>query len=92
MATAIAIPPIATYLIPLGSAVLLLLLHPPPPHPPQDSSEPINLSGSQSQSQGGYSHGMIPSQGVSVSQDTGSQTGHQVCVSSTVVYEDDACM
>ncbi|CAM9465164.1 unnamed protein product, partial [Hapterophycus canaliculatus] len=44
---------------------------------PPDSSEPLNLSGSLSQSQGGYSHGMFPNQGISLSQETSSQAGHQ---------------
>ncbi|CAM9922229.1 unnamed protein product, partial [Ectocarpus sp. 8 AP-2014] len=49
-----------------------------------DSSEPLTLSGSLSQEP--YSHGMFPSQGISLSQGTASQMGHQSQQSETGGY------
>ncbi|CAM9534229.1 unnamed protein product [Ectocarpus sp. 4 AP-2014] len=49
-----------------------------------DSSEPLTLSGSLSQEP--YSHGMFPSQGMSLSQGTTSQMGHQSQQSETGGY------
>lgn len=46
--------------------------------PPADSSEPLTPCGSLGQSQGAHSHGLFPSQGVSLSQGTSSLMGPQV--------------
>ncbi|CAN0351197.1 unnamed protein product [Pylaiella littoralis] len=51
-----------------------------------DSSEPLTHSGSLSQSQGAYSHGMFPSQGMSLSQGSVGPLGHQQSQSETAGF------